>query len=82
MTAAAPQLDQFGGTGSKLGKLNAPAQMTLDPAGNLWVADRGNNRVQQFGPGRRAPAHASAAAASATASSSTRPASASTATAS
>jgi DNA-binding beta-propeller fold protein YncE len=44
------ELDQFGGTGSKLGKLNAPAQIALDPAGNLWVADRGNNRVQQFGP--------------------------------
>jgi tripartite motif-containing protein 71 len=44
------QLDQFGGTGSKLGKLNAPAQMTLDAAGDLWVADRGNNRVQHFGP--------------------------------
>jgi tripartite motif-containing protein 71 len=44
------EIDQFGGTGSKLGKLNAPAQLTLDPGGNLWVADRGNNRVQQFGP--------------------------------
>jgi DNA-binding beta-propeller fold protein YncE len=44
------QLDQFGGTGSKLGKLNAPAQISLDLGGNLWVADRGNNRVQQFGP--------------------------------
>lgn len=44
------ELDQFGGTGSKLGKLNAPAQITLDAGGNLWVADRGNNRVQQFGP--------------------------------
>ena len=44
------QLDQFGGTGNKLGKLNAPAQIALDAAGNLWVADRGNNRVQQFGP--------------------------------
>lgn len=42
--------DQFGGTGSKLGKLNAPAQLSLDAAGNLWVADRGNNRIQQFGP--------------------------------
>ncbi|MGK2938763.1 MAG: SBBP repeat-containing protein [Solirubrobacteraceae bacterium] len=42
--------DDFGGTGSKLGKLNAPAQMTVDAAGNLWIADRGNNRVQQFGP--------------------------------
>lgn len=44
------ELDQFGGTGSKLGKLNAPAQINLDPAGNLWVADRGNNRIQEFGP--------------------------------
>jgi tripartite motif-containing protein 71 len=44
------ELAQFGGTGSKLGKLNAPAQLALDAAGNLWVADRGNNRVQQFGP--------------------------------
>jgi tripartite motif-containing protein 71 len=44
------QIDQFGGTGSKLGKLNAPAQMALDAAGSLWVADRGNNRVQHFGP--------------------------------
>ena len=44
------QIDQFGGTGSKLGKLNAPAQIALDAAGDLWVADRGNNRVQHFGP--------------------------------
>ena len=44
------QLDQFGGTGRKLGKLAAPAQLTLDAAQNLWVADRGHNRVQQFGP--------------------------------
>jgi len=44
------ELDSFGGTGSKLGKLNAPAQMTVDGAGNLWVADRGNNRIQKFGP--------------------------------
>jgi tripartite motif-containing protein 71 len=44
------EIEHFGGTGSKLGKLNAPAQMTLDAAGDLWVADRGNNRVQRFGP--------------------------------
>ncbi|QEC47079.1 hypothetical protein FSW04_05410 [Baekduia soli] len=49
--ASGRQVGDFGGTGSKLGKLNAPAQLALDPAGNLWVADRGNNRVQQFGPG-------------------------------
>ncbi|MEA2360032.1 MAG: tripartite motif-containing protein 71 [Solirubrobacteraceae bacterium] len=44
------QIDEFGGTGNKLGKLQSPGQMTLDAAGNLWVADRGNNRVQEFGP--------------------------------
>jgi tripartite motif-containing protein 71 len=43
-------LDQFGGRGRTLGKLDAPAQIALDAAGNLWVADRGNNRVQEFGP--------------------------------
>ena len=36
--------------GNKLGKLESPGQIALDAAGNLWVADRGNNRVQQFGP--------------------------------
>ncbi len=43
-------ITEFGGLGNKLGKLAAPAQIALDGAGNLWVADRGNNRVQQFGP--------------------------------
>jgi tripartite motif-containing protein 71 len=44
------EIDEFGGRGNKLGKLEAPGQIALDAAGNLWVADRGNNRVQQFGP--------------------------------
>src|SRR6185295_10081432 len=43
-------LDEFGGRGRTLGKLDAPAQIALDAGGNLWVADRGNNRVQEFGP--------------------------------
>jgi tripartite motif-containing protein 71 len=43
-------LDEFGGRGNKLGKLEAPGQIALDAAGNLWVADRGNNRIQEFGP--------------------------------
>ncbi len=41
---------EFGGIGTRLGKLAAPAQISLDAANNLWVADRGNSRVQQFGP--------------------------------
>ena len=44
------EVDEFGGQGSKLGKLESPGQIALDAAGNLWVADRGNNRVQEFGP--------------------------------
>ena len=48
--AAGDVVTEFGGLGRNLGKLSAPAQMALDAAGNLWVADRGNNRVQQFGP--------------------------------
>ncbi|MEA2156337.1 MAG: tripartite motif-containing protein 71 [Solirubrobacteraceae bacterium] len=43
-------ITEFGGVGTKLGKLAAPAQIALDNAGNLWVADRGNSRVQEFGP--------------------------------
>jgi sugar lactone lactonase YvrE len=44
------EVDEFGGQGNKLGKLESPGQIALDAAGNLWVADRGNNRIQQFGP--------------------------------
>ena len=49
-TRPATAITEFGGLGNKIGKLAAPAQIALDGAGNLWVADRGNNRVQQFGP--------------------------------
>jgi sugar lactone lactonase YvrE len=48
--AADAVITEFGGLGTKLGKLAAPGQITLDAAGNLWVADRGNSRVQEFGP--------------------------------
>jgi DNA-binding beta-propeller fold protein YncE len=47
---AGTELAEFGGRGRTLGKLESPGQLSLDPAGNLWVADRGNARVQQFGP--------------------------------
>ena len=50
LDASGKAITQFGGLGNKIGKLAAPAQIALDGAGNLWVADRGNNRVQQFGP--------------------------------
>ncbi len=48
--ASGEEIAEFGGLGRKLGKLVAPAQIALDAAGNLWVADKGNNRIQQFGP--------------------------------
>jgi tripartite motif-containing protein 71 len=48
--AAGELVTEFGGVGSKLGKLVAPGEIALDAAGDLWVADRGNSRVQQFGP--------------------------------
>jgi len=41
-------LDAFGGTGSGSGQFNSPAGITVDAAGNVWVVDRGNNRLQQF----------------------------------
>ena len=50
LDAAGDEVAEFGGLGRKLGKLSAPAQIALDAAGNLWVADKGNNRIQQFGP--------------------------------
>jgi len=48
--AAGTELSQFAGSGGTIGRLRAPQQISLDAAGNLWVADRDNNRVQQFGP--------------------------------
>ena len=48
--AAGAQVTQFAGRGKTLGKLEAAAQIALDAGGNLWVADRGNSRVQRFGP--------------------------------
>ena len=40
----------FGETGSKPGQLSMPQGMSMDPQGNIWVADTGNHRIQQFGP--------------------------------
>ena len=41
----------FGGLGRKPGKLGAnPGQLSVDAAGNVWVADRANHRVEQFTP--------------------------------
>ncbi len=42
--------DAFGSEGSGAGQLKTPADVAVDSAGNLWVIDRGNDRVQKFSP--------------------------------
>jgi streptogramin lyase len=38
----------FGSQGSGAGQLSSPASVTVDESGNEWVADRANNRVDEF----------------------------------
>jgi Ca2+-binding RTX toxin-like protein len=38
----------IGSSGSEDGQFSHPAGLALDAEGNLWVADQGNNRVQEF----------------------------------
>jgi hypothetical protein len=40
----------IGGPGTEPGQLRGPVDLTLDSAGNVIVADTGNNRVQKFRP--------------------------------
>jgi sugar lactone lactonase YvrE len=46
--AAFGQLSSFGEFGSGPGQLSAPKQVVLDSSGNLYVADRGNDRISVF----------------------------------
>jgi hypothetical protein len=41
---------QFGTSGSERGQLNRPAGVTIDGHSDIYVADRGNHRVQLFNP--------------------------------
>jgi DNA-binding beta-propeller fold protein YncE len=45
MTASGGDLAEIGRR-----ELDSPAQIALDAAGNIWVADRGNDRVRAFAP--------------------------------
>ncbi|TPW18358.1 MAG: hypothetical protein FD129_4, partial [bacterium] len=41
----------FGGFGSVTGKFNQPTDVAADSAGNIFVMDTGNFRIQKFSPG-------------------------------
>jgi tripartite motif-containing protein 71 len=43
-------LNKFGSTGSGQGQLGFPTGSTVDQDGNVYVAERSNNRVQKFDP--------------------------------
>jgi DNA-binding beta-propeller fold protein YncE len=43
-------LTQWGGKGSEPGKFQVAHGLDIDPQGNLWVADRENQRIQVFTP--------------------------------
>lgn len=43
-------LTQWGGKGNEPGKFQVAHGLAIDPQGNLWVADRENQRIQVFTP--------------------------------
>jgi len=47
--ASKPAYESFLGTsGTGNGQLNKPSDAAIDAAGNVWIADRQNNRIQKF----------------------------------
>jgi tripartite motif-containing protein 71 len=49
-TSAFLHSSNFGSFGSADGELKAPADVVTDSQGNLFVLDRGNSRIEKFGP--------------------------------
>ena len=45
---AGRQIRTFGSAGSGRGELDQPVALTISPFGDVWVADQGNNRVEDF----------------------------------
>jgi DNA-binding beta-propeller fold protein YncE len=41
---------QFASAGAGAGQLNSPLALATDPSGNVWVADRMNNRIDEYEP--------------------------------
>jgi sugar lactone lactonase YvrE len=50
-TCASESECKLGIAGSGEGQFNNPGNLGIDAAGNLWVADQGNNRVEELSPG-------------------------------
>lgn len=48
----------WGGTGSGEGELKEPQSLAVDPAGNVFICDTGNHRMQKFSLQGRLIAHA------------------------
>jgi DNA-binding beta-propeller fold protein YncE len=49
-SASGVYLGQVGSAGSGPGQFQWPEGLAFDAAGNLWVADTANNRLQEFSP--------------------------------
>jgi streptogramin lyase len=62
--AAAAALTPYGATGTAEGQLERPQGIAIDGSGNIWVSDRVNNRITEYGPSgsfiRQINAHGSA----------------------
>jgi len=43
-------VSRFGGKGGQAGQFAAPAAVSVDPSGFLYIADTGNDRIQKFDP--------------------------------
>src|SRR4029077_20745721 len=41
---------QFGSSGSGSGQFSSPIASSIDGAGNIWVSDYANNRIEKFSP--------------------------------
>ena len=48
VTEAYEVVKVWGSSGTGPGQFQGPGGIALDPSGNVWVADTGNNRVQKF----------------------------------